>query len=58
MKWMDLFKNVPLKILLFFALLRFRSTLLSSASSLILPLPEKISSGASMAASETAEGAI
>lgn len=47
----------PLNCLFFFALLLFLSTFVSSVSSLMSPLPENNSSGASIAASETARGA-
>lgn len=49
---------IPLKFLFLLALLLFLSSFVSSASSLISPLPSKTSSGASIAASETATGAI
>lgn len=50
--------SIPLNFLFLVALLLFLSACVSSASSLISPFPENTSSGASIAASETAKGAI
>lgn len=50
--------HIPLCILFFLALLLFLSACVSSVSSFMSPLPANTSSGASMAASETANGAI
>lgn len=49
---------LPLNFLFLLARLRFLSACVSSASSLMSPLPVKTSSGANIAASETARGAI
>lgn len=52
-----LLKNSPLNFLFLLALLLFLSGCVNSISSLTSPLPANISSGASIAASETATGA-
>lgn len=54
----SLLKNSPLNFLFLLALLLFLSACVNSVSSLTSPLPLNISSGASIAASETATGAI